>query len=105
MTDLEITRLCAEAMGFHRSGDMREQEWYYLRNHSYPNLRYDPLRNDAQAMALVKKFILRIDRTRGIPEQWGVYSKRNYQGMAISSDLNRAICECVAQMQQNKEHR
>ena len=63
MTDLEITRLCAEAMGLgwqddRTDGGITAQEGTY-------NYKYDPLHDDAQAMALVKK--MRFDgRTEGV---------------------------------------
>lgn len=102
MTDLEITKLCAEAMGIKHGVDiclgpqLREGEGFY-------GMVYQPLHDDAQAMELVKKFLLRIDRSRGIPEKWGVYSNSNYSDTVINADLNRAICECVAKMQQAKK--
>ena len=79
MTDFEITRLCAEAL--------------------LPNVwahgEWNPLHDDAQAMALVKKFQLAV----AYLSPWYV-SCSPYQVHA--DDLNRAICECVARMQQSK---
>jgi len=91
MTDLELTRLCAEAMGLSveletRSGAHRWRDEY---NHTYA-----PLQDDAQAMALVKKFRLQIDPHS---EQWNVASLTGYA--SLTENLNRAICECVAKMQ------
>ena len=99
MTDLEITRLCAEAMG---DGEPIARAWprdggmptcYVLIGHDET---YDPLHDDAQAMALVKKFGLTVSKD---PDG-------NYHAMGQicewpcnSTDLNRAICECVAKMQ------
>jgi len=112
MDDLEATRLCAEALGLapyritaggiiqqcSGSGiyieDSRDQRGYS---------EYDPKRNDAQAMALVKRLTLRIDRTRSIPEKWGVYSRKDFGDTVINADLNRAIVYCVAAMQKAKE--
>lgn len=61
---------------------------------------YDPLHDDAQAMALVKKFGLTVSKD---PDE-------NYHAMGMicewptsSTDLNRAICLCVALMQIEKE--
>ena len=108
MTDLEITRLCAEAMGvpldkcsqkrwdqsssvygeeIHRSGFFQEE--------------YRPLNDDAQAMALVRKFHLepRWGMTR---EAWLVTPSYEDCPYSWSVDLNRAICECVAKMQAAK---
>jgi hypothetical protein len=67
------------------------------------NVRFDynPLRNDAQAMALVKKFRLEVDTSIiANDDEWGVISCSD--GMvveqSIATDLNRAIVECVAKM-------
>ena len=84
MTDLEITRLCADAM----LPDI------------YLHPKFDPLHDDAQAMALVKKFGIEIhSRT----DRNGWYAGINEEDeMTPHADLNRAICECVAKMQQAK---
>ena len=96
MTDLELTRLCAEAM-FDRL------EW------EQRLFNYDPLHDDAQAMALVKKFRLLIELNPNI-----LGRQVRVSGSEIASDippfdkcnyetaLNRAICECVAKMQAAK---
>lgn len=95
MTDLEITKLCAEAMGW-RTHSINDQCYYNEGEHmSMLKNRYDPLHDDAQAMALVKKFDLQItgDKMKRVgPFLWkGPY--------VTNIDLNRAICECVAKMQ------
>ena len=84
MDNLTITRLCAEAMG-HPDLDS------YKEANDYP---YDPLHDDAQAMALVKKF----------PEECLQAMTENLAEYALSPsrpelNFNRAICECVARMQ------
>lgn len=91
MTDLEMTRLCAEAMGLQHFVD-HEGVWLRM------EVKYDPLHNDAQAMALVKKFRLVIDRTDD--GRWMLPSVS--PGDVVNADLNRAICECVAKMQAAK---
>ena len=55
---------------------------------------YDPLHDDAQAMALVKKFRLLVD---GGNAMWCVHGDTAGSGR-IDDDLNRAIVGCVAQM-------
>jgi hypothetical protein len=79
MTDLEMTKLCAEAMG------VDEVEVGSGRS-------YWPLTEDAQAMALVKKFMLN-----------HLFRYRDNSGEFLEAvrytDLNRAIVECVAKMQ------
>jgi len=86
MTDLEMTRLCAEAMGFEPYADQ-------------PPYNYDPLYDDAQAMALVKKFGVAL--YQGETGCW--YADLPGFAMRVRSlDLNRAIVECVAKMQESK---
>ena len=97
MTDLEITKLCAVAMGLDTKvaiptiiplvSGLRGSACY----------AYCPLHDDAQAMALVKKFYLKLGpRT---DNSWCVRDKSNSGVIqADSYDLNRAICECVAKM-------
>lgn len=94
MTDLDITRLCAEAMQLHHIVTPDK----YVKGDSYVLLQdegewgigpYDPLHDDAQAMALVKAFPGQTLRAMTI-ELEREPSARNF---------NRAICECVAKLQ------
>jgi hypothetical protein len=93
MTDLEMTRLCAEAM-------FDPLEW------EQRLFDYDPLHDDAQAMALVKKFGLTCDPANDVPPYapWRVCALPvggedwNDIVNADSDDLNRAIVECIAKM-------
>ena len=89
MTDLELTRLCAEAMGYTGKPPASPSDivLFVTMPASHPMLpketvRYDPLHDDAQAMALLKRFSL-------------------YMPISIlnSPDINRAICVCVADIQ------
>ena len=99
MTDLEMTKLCAEAMGdlpamVEHEGEMR---FGYA---SCMGPAYDPLHNDAQAMALVKKFGLAIQPPYfDMKAGWHVWKEPRPNCTAIGHDLNRAIVECVAKMQ------
>jgi hypothetical protein len=108
VTDLEITKLCAEAMG---CGVVeRESDGAELVIHGdfiSPLSSYDPLHDDAQAMALVKKFWMVIDPplrdSRAPHKVWRANipdADTNYS--IFSGNLNRAICECVAKMQAAK---
>ena len=103
MTDLEITRSCAEAMGHEMGGVMSlaDPERVYAKNAEGFNdgtySLYNPLHDDAQAMALVKKFNLWISAPHGLCNWWSVSSDESWAEYA--QDLNRAICECVAKMQ------
>lgn len=105
MTDLEMTRLCAEAMGI-------ESDSYVLLMHSdgtqagpfldQPDADvYDPLHNDAQAMDLAKKLYLGTMPPFGIGETWQV-TECTGKFYGNSDNLNRAIVECVAKMQASK---
>ena len=58
--------------------------------------------DDAQAMALVKEFGLQIGASAIKPYQWCVISFQE-QKAGRSEDLNRAICECVAEIQKDKK--
>jgi len=98
MTDLEMTKLCAEAMTGKATvcnGSIYAGEW--KRDGKTVWLDgdlFDPLHDDAHAMALVKKFGLDISKRGAI---WTVMSP-----IAESSDLNRAIATCVAKAQTTK---
>ena len=106
MTDLEMTRLCAEAMGLHPSPygeDRLEVVTWHGPDGEHPTYRiYEPLNDDAQAMALVKKFVLHIEwlATKDWAVDYG--SRANPQHIACNPDLSRAIVECVAKMQSAK---
>ena len=90
LSDLEITRKCAEAMGIYPNS----KGCYVVGGIT---MKYDPLYNDAQAMALLKKFNPHAD-------MGGAHCR--FQKGKVSSGwhkfpegLNRAICECVAAME------
>ena len=107
MTDLEITRLCAEAMDLCEDErtthtiSYREEGHIWIRHEADPiGYRYSPLHDDAQAMALVKKFCPSMGHG-SVPEEWHVHL-REPDVWGNSEDLNRAICECVAKMQAAK---
>ena len=92
--DLTITRLCAEAMGVDFSkgfGTITCKECGEI------GIPYDPIHDDAQAMALVKKFHLGL--------AWSGYWSAYEQGNGASgsnASINHAICEAVAKMQNAK---
>ena len=103
MTDLEITRLCAEAMGFEWSRpkfQSHSQVWISDGDSDKWKL-FDPLHDDVQAMALVKKIGLDIHCSADM-NGWYVMCNRLREAFFINEDLNRAICECVAEMQSAK---
>ena len=100
MNDLEITRLCAEAMGvFGTIAPNGNTVW--LRNSTK---RYNPLTNSEQCLALVERFRMLVRWDGGV-HGWtaGVWYDGS-KGQAIwmdwtDQDLRRAICLCVAKMQ------
>jgi hypothetical protein len=107
MTDLEMTKLCAEAMEEPPTLPGVSSIWgvsitYVPENKTDVWIRdsYRPLHDDAQAMALVKKFQPDIEAPFEGQPNWVVVHE---DGSGASPDLNRAICECVAKMQQAKE--
>ena len=109
MTDLEITRLCAEAMGvkfkilraISNSECFNEDSLLLTEGHPYPHA-YNPLHDDAQAMALVKKMKLDVN-VYPLTGGWEVSGNLGNAILPIvDSNLNRAICECVAKMQSSK---
>ena len=102
MTDLEITKACAEAMGWRKHAVSDDVLYNASLTNSMPKKEFDPLHDDAQAMALVKKFGLDIDSPPPcelIGEN--LYTAKYWRGWGMeeitesSKDLNRAICECV----------
>jgi hypothetical protein len=96
MTDLEITRLVAEAMGI--------TEWLTADDPMVTNEAgdfiepYDPLHDDAQCMQLVKRFNIALGWN---DPGWGAF-RQDTKRWVNDPDLNRAICECVANMQAAK---
>ena len=108
MTDLEMTRLCAEAMGYQHGRPKHQphtQVWVsgdeYSGSVDDDWFRYDPLHDDAQAMALVKKF-RPIIGTALEPTLWHIgFPFTPY--WVDNENLNRAIVECLAKMQLEKQ--
>ena len=90
MTDLEITKLCAEAMGVDFSKGYATLMCMECDEYG---ITYAPLHDDAQAMALLKRF--RLDLT--ISAMLFNWSRGHGE-----HDLNRAICERVANMPKAK---
>ena len=119
MTDLEMTRLGAEAMDIdlHFPASLGGRKEDYLLPHMDQNGRflggywwgedgvYDPLHDDAQAMALVKKFKLLVNNGVGhsSTDLWHVQTQDDRDESVECNDLNRAIVECVAKMQAAKK--
>jgi hypothetical protein len=94
-----MIKKCAEKMGFsfyEIDGRVRLEGRYAISGD------YDPLHDDAQAMALMKKFNLNLNHTLPSPENhtgdWVVSAHKDMNTYGCSGDLNRAIVECVAKM-------
>jgi hypothetical protein len=102
MNDLEITRLCAEAMGFRLVGEILPPSGGVWAMQEGAGKQYNPLHDDAQAMALVKKFNIGWDKEED--HEWHLALRDGLMMFhAHDMNLNRAICECVAKMQAAKE--
>ena len=106
MDDLEITKLCAEAMGLFfgvsKSDPNPDNLYVSVSAFAGPWMFYDPLHDDAQAMALVKKMCLDIIKLSSSLKWRVYYFAAEERTQAIGYDLNRAICTTVAKMQQAK---
>ena len=104
MTDLEITKLCAEAMGFESIGIEEDRHGQFVQVwYKSDWLTWQPLIDDAQAMVLVKKFHIALGWNPG----WAAFrqdTKKWVYGTEVDGrdDLNRTICNCVAKMQASK---
>ncbi len=105
MTDLEMTKLCAEAIGIKVADDNGVLLYGPFRDNEGGSVfeTYEPLDDDAQCMALMKRFCLDItphndgDHIVFFVRQFNTLSDR--QPSVENDDLNRAIVECVAKMQ------
>ena len=110
MTDLEMTKLCADAIGHHAIGGWQEQApnapclWCYK---VWPDpednggiFKFDPINDDAQAMALAKRFMMDVDFFSGSASIPSLSPHGGHKFIAFSDEsINRAIVECVAKMQ------
>ena len=94
LSETEMKRLCAEALGIHVEVT---SDGVYLLSGFETGPEFDPLKNDGQALAIMKNFRLGaywLDKHR----MWVVHGEhRPHNGE--SSDLNRAILECAAMAQ------
>lgn len=100
MTDEQMTFLCAQAMGIPPVNFGNGERYVTLDDGSY--MKFDPLRNDRHAMELIKKLGLDI-HCRADMNGWYVGRGRLHEGLFTNADLNRAICECAAKIQQEAQ--
>lgn len=101
MDDFEITRKYAEAMEYGMENSHGILAIYEKRaDGRLVQEIYNPLKNDSQAMAIIKRFDLSIARGGQATDSpwWKATSSKYLRRPGIDSDLNRAICECVAKM-------
>ena len=107
MNDLEITRLCSEAMGF---GQITEKWMPYIFGRTFyaGTVCFNPIKDDELANRLANEFGLHVElivnsiQYPGWPF-WIVRDKKCTLGKNICDPCkNRAICECVAKMQKAK---
>lgn len=97
MTDLEMTKLCAEAMGFSVCITRDDNPNFDHYRRMAISEVYDPLHDNAQAMALVKKLKLCCAWQPNIGDWW--VHPIGGKPESYAQDLNRAIVECCARMQ------
>lgn len=91
MDDLMMTELCAQAMGVALMGS------------DVP--LWNPLKDDAQAMALVKKFMLEVDAFSNCVDLPALRDPKGIYTTYSDESLNRAIVECIAKMQFDRMER
>lgn len=92
MDDLYLTKACAEAMGYI---PMQAPSGVLTVIDGSREFTYQPIHDDAQAMALVKRLGLWIQSDQ---DCWHVHAQDDTDIYHDSIDLNRAICECVAKL-------
>ena len=99
MTDLEITRLCAEAMDF----GAELSHGVFAIYEKAPGGKmiqhiFNPLQDDAQAMALMKRFSLSVWGNKNSAGEWRYHAEFGHEPTALGhgDTYNRAICDCVA---------
>ena len=107
MTDLEMTKLCARAVGLevmiatsHAPGGRRYVQLGNAGDGPSGDV-YNPLEDDAQAMALVRRF--RVDINSLDDANWYARIPSQQHEYCHAADLNRAIVTCVANMQAVKQ--
>lgn len=98
MTDLEMTKLCAEAMGYTVTGTHHGGMPVMTKEAGI----YDPRHDDAQQIALVKRVKLHICPSFNGWSVWPMGDDPDSTFNVDSRDLGQAIVECVANMQTAK---
>lgn len=98
MTDLRMTELCAKAMGYTGCRELARGTFtgrlhrYEVQTPTTGWALYDPLIDDAQTMALIKRFGPRMFKSMDLKGCWQI----DLHGIVIvNEDLNRAVVESV----------
>lgn len=104
MTNIEMTKLCAEAITLTVRAFRGNSVHHYWRIEPSCEENYDPLHNDEQARALVKLLDIVIERENdrilfGVTLFMHRGKRRPTTTVRNADDLNRAIVKCVAMMQ------
>lgn len=101
MTDLEMTKQCALAMGYRTKTDARSVAGVRCRDKG-KNVTWNPLQDDAQAMALVKRFKLSLNPHEKTDWCEAVWFGPNDDELRVEVEgVNRAIVECVAKLKKS----
>ena len=100
MTDLEITKACAEAMEF-------EVILHRKRYFTTALVPYEPLHDATESMALLRKHGLALWGSDHAAGEWKWHAEPQSpfiekHPIGHGDSPNRAICECVAKMQKAK---
>lgn len=98
MTELEMTVAVAGAMLFdyYTVSNNHPQHTIRIKYRLGPNENYWPITNDAQAMAIAKKFMLKLDFFVGSAEFTDFGDGADVFRRFSDESINRAIVECVA---------
>jgi phage tail sheath gpL-like len=97
MNDIEMVKACAEAVGIELRRDSA-QSYKFIGGKWYEH-NFDPIHDDAQALALVKRLHLDIEQYQNSNGTWYyVAQTHGTEYHACADDLNRAIVECVAKL-------
>lgn len=101
MTEYQMMLLCAEAMGWRTHAVSSKIFYCPDEQDSVPKSVWNPLKDDFQAMALVKKLGLNFTAPTTDDKQWYVWTYRKGE-IVEDADLNLAIVKCVAHMQSTR---
>ena len=107
MSDLELTKLCAAALEIKVFVDAYGELCIDGQEDERGNIPYDPLHDDAQAMALLPYLVSRGGLTIS-ESKFSFWEKGKIQpeyvvlGSMTIKMIRECVCECVANMQKAK---